>query len=251
MKNYNEYSYDDIISYGIDTFLIMSTYYFPYLKDEIDLLSEINFTDELQSHARQFCEIAMPSIGQSTPNHQVSEDHFDKSSLMKAWEDIFIYLEKIGYDKIILTWFNHLMTIKLYFAARFWESSWTQFFLVWHKIKEIETGPKLPHDINQQIKILLLQEEVRRFEWCCKPRLWLESEEDRWSRYVMKSAWMSVVIRRHRLLKMWVELFKILKDDDIIEIERWEKSVFELFDITEHLSLPQLKQDLKQYGYLA
>ena len=253
MKNYNEYSHIDIIGYGIRTFLVMSTDYFSYLKDEIDLLNEINFTEELKSYARQFCEIAMPSIGQSTPNRKVPEDHFDKASLMKAWEDIFIHLEKLGYDKVILTWFNHLMKIDLYFAVRLHEPSWTSILLVWHKIKEIETGPGLPQHINQQITIFLLQEQVRKFEWCCKLRLWVEADEDIWSKYVMQtsgiSSSMKGMIREHGLLKMWVALSKILKDDDIIEVEKWGKSAFEKFNITEYFSLPQLAMDLKKHGY--
>lgn len=253
-KNYDEYSHIDIIEYGLNTFSIMSTDYFTYLKAEIDLLNEINFTHDLELHARQFCEIAMTSIGQSTPNHQVHEDHFDKTSLLVAWKDFFTYLEKIGYDKVILTWFDHLMRVKKHFATRL-HSWWEDILLYWRKIEKIDNGPNLPQLINQQITILLLQERVRNFEWCCKPRLWMESDKDVWSRYVMKSlgnsTWMRGMIVDYGLLKMWAEIFRILTEEELAELDRWGKSVFEKLneDGYGYFSLVQFAQDLKTHGY--
>jgi len=250
MKNYDEYSYDDIISYALNTFLVMSTDYFTYLISEIDLLEQINFTDELKSYARQFCEIAMPSIGQSTPNRKVSDDYFNKKELFEAWEYLFSYLRKSEYSKTILNWFNYLMRVEAYFAPKLTFSPWMDILLNWNKLKQIDKGPNLSQLINQQITILLLQERVRKFEWCCKPRLWLESDKDMWSRYVMKSASMWRVITHYGLLKMWIEIFKILKEEDLIELDKWGQYVFEKLNITDYFSLPQLKQDLKNHGYL-
>jgi hypothetical protein len=248
MKNYDEYTHSDIISYGLNTFLVMSTDYFTYLKAEIDLLSEIDFTDELKSYARQFCEIAMPSIGQSTPSRQVPENYFDDASFFEAWRTLFIHLEKMGYAKVFLHWFNHLMIIREHFAPRL-RSWWTDILLYWHKFKQIDSGPNLPQLTSQQITILLLHERVRNFEWCCKPRLWIESDKDIWSIYILKSSRMSVTIRNHGLLKMWVEIFKLLNNDELIELDGWGKAVLDKLNEDEYFSLIQLAQDLKTYGY--
>jgi len=257
MKNYNEYTCSDIVSYGIDTFLILSAGYFDLLKDEIDLLSEIDYSDELQSITKQFCEIAMPSIGTSTPNHQVSEDYFDEASLLEAWRALFIQLEKIGCAEIILKWFNQFKQIETHFRSRL-DFDWANAFLYRHKLKEIEGGPNLSQLTSQQLTILFLKGELRYFKWCCKLSVLVEYEKkDSWRVYVIKSlrrtVWMRLTMRDWRMLKIWIEIFKFLTPDEISELDRWGKIAFDKLygeGNNGHFSLIQLAKDLEEHGYM-
>jgi hypothetical protein len=251
---YQDFSHTQIVTYGINLFLIMSTDYFFYMSNEIEMLRNIPETDDILRIARQFCENALPAIGVSIPDQKVDENYYNQEKLLDKWNDLFSNLAAMGYAEPIERWLDHLMLIKNHFIPIWGVSEIPYLLSDWDTNSSIPNLETVPELTGLRIKIAALNYFRKYSQLCCKLSVLIDHDKEPWSRYVMKSlsttSWMQNTMNNHYNLAMWVEIFNLVDDTRLSELDKWLEMVCETLAIKQDFHLWELRRDLKIHGLI-
>lgn len=259
MQDCLDFSSDDVTRYGLNVFVAMSTRHFEFMLT--DLGCTFTYDDRLRQIAREFVEEAFPAIGISTPYTNIERDSDDLELYLKTWRTAFDKLDSIGYAEEICNWIKKLRVEKLNNIHPRSDTG-PPFWLLadWSMERWIAPSLDLADEKILKIKVAILQLLVYYSEWY--PRLKKAIQDidfDEWEEFAYEKQggknWMSIQLGFHNRFSMWIKIFNILSNEEIIIFSLWwyksMQSYDKYFDPNTHIDLEQFALDLRKLGYIS
>jgi hypothetical protein len=243
---------DEIKSYGIAPFQDLSTRHFEVLAIDLGFISP--YHKDLRRISREFSELALSSIGISTPTKKIERPSYNEAALLEAWQGAFRQLETIGYDEIICNWL-----IKLRFEeeirSKLESLPWRDMLLEWARTPANFPSLRLPQNIIQEIRILVMSDFI---DWTYMnhrfPYVIDDSEMDEWEEYAMNKVGgkyrIPNRIRLQQQINKWVGIFKIMTKRQIKILDKWGyEQIKDKHDAYAYFPLLELANPLQEKGY--
>lgn len=213
------------------------------------------YNDSIRNILRDFLEKAFPSIGVSTPKRSVSHQFFDPDTLMTAWEATHILLQDISADLVICNWVKQVRGEYLKYSQRENSTAWN--FLLYEWSLDPSRFPLLPIELDkiQEIRILALKQRSQEYDLHFRmPKIQNQIDMDAWETFLVDKLKTGESISRriylHRWILRWVNTFKLLDEDEIIEFDNWGHEIIkQRYNHDHYFILMKLKSDLEEDGY--